>query len=49
MDIGHNLQTSEEYSVDQICKFITNEPVSNNKWENKESDKKENDVVTKSF
>jgi len=39
MDIGHNLQTSEEYSEDQIYKSITNEATSNNGGEIAESDK----------
>ncbi|KAL4107458.1 hypothetical protein QTP88_017800 [Uroleucon formosanum] len=46
MDIDRDLQTSEEYSEDQICQSIINEITNNNDEENDESDE-EVDVVVK--
>lgn len=41
MDIDHDIQTSEEYSENQIGQSITNKATSNNEGEGEESDKKE--------
>ncbi|KAL4121290.1 hypothetical protein QTP88_013834 [Uroleucon formosanum] len=46
MDIDRDLQTSEEYSEDQICQSIINEITNNNDEENDESDE-EVDIVVK--
>lgn len=47
MDIDRDLQTSEQYSEDQIYQSIINEITNNNDEENDESDEEEVDVVVK--